>query len=124
MRWFLLRFANLLRVCSLQIISRDHSNTFLLINLQKTKIYPKDNIAARAICSDIVMSLQTGFSPLRNAYFNDMQINSYIDQVLFRELSVAATCSEKFRDSSEQSWGKRIEKTGKCKAFWFSSKRN
>ena len=35
--WFLLRgFVDLLRVCSLNIISRNHSNNFLLINKQKT----------------------------------------------------------------------------------------
>ena len=38
--WFLLkRFVDLFRVC--YIISRSHSNTFLLINLQKTKTCPK-----------------------------------------------------------------------------------
>ena len=35
--WFLLkRFVELLRVCSLHIFSRNHFNTFWLINLQKT----------------------------------------------------------------------------------------
>ena len=39
MGWFLLRrFVNLLRVCFLQIISRNHSSKILLINLQKKKI--------------------------------------------------------------------------------------
>ena len=34
--WFLLiRFVDLLKVCSLHIISRNHSNMFLLINLEK-----------------------------------------------------------------------------------------
>ena len=36
--WFLLRFVDLLRVFSLHIIGRNHSNTFLLINMQKTKL--------------------------------------------------------------------------------------
>ena len=30
-----------LSVCCLHIIIRNHSNTFLLINLQKTKFYPE-----------------------------------------------------------------------------------
>ena len=35
--WFVLKMiADLLRVCSLHIISRNNSNTFLFINLQKT----------------------------------------------------------------------------------------
>ena len=35
---FLLRiYVDLLRACSLHVISRNHSNTFLLITLQKTK---------------------------------------------------------------------------------------
>ena len=38
MGWFLLnRFVDLLRKCYLHIINRNHSNTLLLINLQKTK---------------------------------------------------------------------------------------
>ena len=40
--WFLLRrFIDLVRVCSLHITSRNHSNTLLLINSQKTKTCPK-----------------------------------------------------------------------------------
>ena len=33
-------------------ISISHSNTFLLMNFQKTKTCPKENIAVKAICSD------------------------------------------------------------------------
>ena len=48
-RWFLLRgFADLVRVCSLHIISRNYPNKFLLIRMQKTKTCPKWNITARA----------------------------------------------------------------------------
>ena len=36
-RFLLKRFVDLLRLFSLHIIKRNHSNTFLLINLQKTK---------------------------------------------------------------------------------------
>ena len=40
--WFLLkRHVDLVRVCYLHIISRNHSNTLLLINLQKTKTCQK-----------------------------------------------------------------------------------
>ena len=36
--WFLVRrFVDLVRVISLHMISKNHSNTFLLINMQKTK---------------------------------------------------------------------------------------
>ena len=34
---------DLFRICSLHIINRNHSNTFLLINLQKAKTCPKVN---------------------------------------------------------------------------------
>ena len=34
---------DLFRICSLHIINRNHSNTFLLINLQKAKTCPKGN---------------------------------------------------------------------------------
>ena len=48
MEWFLLRrFVDPLRACSLKIISRNHTNMFLLINLQKTITCPKQIIAAR-----------------------------------------------------------------------------
>ena len=49
--WFLpKRFIDLFRVC--YIISRNHSSTFMLINLQKTKPCWKWNTIAKAICSD------------------------------------------------------------------------
>ena len=35
------RFVYLVRICYLQMITRNHSNTLLLINLQKTKTCPK-----------------------------------------------------------------------------------
>ena len=41
-RWFpLKRFVDLVRVRYLQVISRNHSNTLLLINLQKPKACSK-----------------------------------------------------------------------------------
>ena len=66
--WFLLkRFADMVRKCYLHIICRNHSNTILLINLQKTKTCPKQNTAVKAIRSDIrILIVQTGFSPLFN----------------------------------------------------------
>ena len=52
--WLLLkRFIYLVRVCYLHVSSRNHSNTLLLIILQKRKICPKWSTAAKAICSDI-----------------------------------------------------------------------
>ena len=39
--WFLLRFVDAFRVCSLYIICKNYSSTFLLINLQKTKTCSK-----------------------------------------------------------------------------------
>ena len=50
---YIKKVVNLIRVSSLHIISRNHSNTFLLINLQNTKTWPKENIAARTISSDL-----------------------------------------------------------------------
>ena len=75
MEWFLLwRFLDLLRVYSWHIINRNHSNMFLLNNLQKTQTYPKYNIAARAVCHDIAIPFSTYFCLRGNVYFNDMQI--------------------------------------------------
>ena len=73
--WVLLRsVVDLAKVCSLNIISRNHSNLFLLIKIQKTKTCPKKNIATRAVCPDTKMlTVQTGFFPLRNVYFDTMQ---------------------------------------------------
>ena len=39
--WFLLRFLDLIIVRYLHIISRNYSNTLLLINLRKTQTCPK-----------------------------------------------------------------------------------
>ena len=50
---YIKKVVNLIRVSSLHTISRNHSNTFLLINLQNTKTWPKENIAARTISSDL-----------------------------------------------------------------------
>ena len=52
--WFLLkRFVDLVIVRFLHMISRSHSNTLLLMDVQKTKSCPKYTTAARAISSDI-----------------------------------------------------------------------
>ena len=54
MGWFLLqRSVDVVRLCCLHIISRNHSNTLLLVNLKKIKTCPKYSNAATAICSDI-----------------------------------------------------------------------
>ena len=77
-RWLLLkRFADLVRACSLHIISRNHSSKILLINLENRNL-PKV-IVVWAICSDIrILTVQADFCPLLNVYFNDMQINMWI----------------------------------------------
>ena len=41
------RLVDLLRVCYLHMISKNHSNTLLLINLQKTKTCPKKALQQR-----------------------------------------------------------------------------
>ena len=52
--WSLLKgFVDTVRVCPLNIINRNHSNTFLFTNLQKRKACSKWNMVSRAICSDI-----------------------------------------------------------------------
>ena len=44
-----------------------------MIDQQKTEICPKENIAVRAICSDIrVLTVQIGCCPLLNVYFNEI----------------------------------------------------
>ena len=50
--FLLKRFVHLYRACSLHIISRNYSSTFLLIKMQKANSCSKQNIAAKAICSD------------------------------------------------------------------------
>ena len=50
--FLLKRFVHLYRACSLHIISRNYSSVFLLINMQKANSCSKQNIAAKAICSD------------------------------------------------------------------------
>ena len=72
MGWFLVsRFLDLVRKCFLHIISRNHFEK----GCWKTKTLPKENIEARTICSDIVMSFLASFCLLLNVYFNDKQIN-------------------------------------------------
>ena len=52
--WFLLkRFVHLFRVSYFHIISRNHSNTLFLFNLQKTKTCTHWSTAAKVISSDI-----------------------------------------------------------------------
>ena len=60
-RFLLKRVADLVRVCFLHVISRNHSNTFLLINVQSSNIR--------------ILTVWTGFCSLLNAYFNDVQID-------------------------------------------------
>ena len=74
--------------------------TSFFINQQKTKTSLKLNIAARAICSNIVMSLQTGFCPLLNVYFNDMEINMWLH--LSSSLWEIPLCCDLFRKRIDQ----------------------
>ena len=67
----------MVRVYSLLIIGRSHSNTFLLIDLQKknlskVKYYSKGYV----LLIPEFWQVQTGCCPLINVYFNDKQINS------------------------------------------------
>ena len=81
----------------LHFISRNHSNTFLLINLQKKKPCTIKNIAVRAIYSNIRILTVLDWS-LSISYLcsNDLQITGgYIYQVVSEEFHFAATCSEK-----------------------------
>ena len=70
--WFLRgNFVDLLRAYSLQIISRNHPQMFLLVNLQKNKSLSREiYITLRAICSVV--------GPLLNVYFNGMKINRWL----------------------------------------------
>ena len=66
----------------LHLISRNHCNTLLLINLQKPKTSPKETAAAKAICSDIrILTVQTDFCPLHvspsSGTMSRRQINFY-----------------------------------------------
>ena len=83
--WFLLkRFVVLSWVCSLFLFSRNHSNTFLWINLQKTKTCPKLNTAARTICSDArIVTFRQVFVHYYvfvhfHVYLNHMQISRWL----------------------------------------------
>ena len=67
--WFLLRkFVDLARVCSLHIITRKYSNTFLLIKLQKNKNLSKVKqfgIRSKGLLV-LILGFWTGFCPLLN----------------------------------------------------------
>ena len=83
----------------LHIISRNHSKTFLLINLQKKKPCTIKNIAVRAIYSNI--RILTGLDrSLSISYLcsNDLQITGgYIYQVVSGEFHFAALVQKKDR---------------------------
>ena len=80
MGWFLLkRFLHLCRASSLHIVSRNHYNTLLLINMQEQKLVQNKYIAVKTICSDLrILTVSTGFCPLLNVYPNDLEINRWL----------------------------------------------
>ena len=67
--YLLRRFVDLLRLYDLLNISRNHSNKFLLLDLEKNR----SNVENRS--SDVM--ILTWFSPLLNVYANDMQLNRW-----------------------------------------------
>ena len=81
----------------LHITDRSHSNTPLLINLQKPKTFPKLTTAAKSICSDLGFRLckQVFVHYLVSILMICKLTRGYIYQVASREFSFAATCSEK-----------------------------
>ena len=92
--WFLLsRFVDLLRICCLHIISINHSNTVLLINLQKTKKLVQSKLLQQGLFV-LISSCHSRqvFCPLLNVYFNVMQIKRWPH--LHVSIPSAATFSE------------------------------
>ena len=79
MRWFLPRFVDFFRVRSLLITGRNHSNTFLLINLQKNK-----NLSKVQYCRKGCLlwyghvTLGRFFCPSFDVYFNGKQLKTYM----------------------------------------------
>ena len=85
MGWFLLRsFVDLVRLYSLLIISKNHSNTFLLLDLQKNR----NKVKNRSSDVMILTSFKTSCCPLINVYFNDMQLIRW--QNFFSEIRAAS----------------------------------
>ena len=78
--WFQRKsFINLCKVCSLYIINRNHSNTFLLINIQKTKTCSKKTLQQGLfVLIPGFWQIYTGFCPVLYAYFKDVQINRWL----------------------------------------------
>ena len=56
----------------LLVISRNNSNTFLLIDLQKTKLFQSKILKEGLFLTDL-----TGFCPLPDVYFNNMQLSRW-----------------------------------------------
>ena len=67
---------DLVRICSLHIISRNDSNSFLLINLQKTKTCPKIRYCSKGYLFWYRHVTLDGFLSTTLCHFNDVQINS------------------------------------------------
>ena len=76
MGWLLLRrFVDLVGVYSLLLIVRNHSNTFLLINLLKRKLVQSKIVKKGLLFSDTRVLI--GCCPLRDVYFNIVQIKRW-----------------------------------------------
>ena len=107
MRWFLLRgFANLVSLYSLLVISKNHSNIFLLIILQKTELN-QSRILKKGCCL------------LPDIYFNNMQINKFFKDIFFTEhLWMAA--SKTRRISFRRSFFVSLDKSAllRCRCFF------
>ena len=99
--WFLLRFVDLVSVYSLLVISKNHSNTFLLTNLQKTKLN-QSRILEKGIFFDI--RIWTGCFPLPDIFFSKIQINRW-------QMDDWMTASETHRVSFPRSFFVSLDKS-------------
>ena len=99
--WFLLRFVDLVSVYSLLVISKNHSNTFFLTNLQKTKLN-QSRILEKGIFFDI--RIWTGCFPLPDIFFSKIQINRW-------QMDDWMTASETHRVSFPRSFFVSLDKS-------------
>ena len=97
-RFLLRRFANLVRIWSSHIISRNHSNMFLLINLQKTKTSQSKMLQQGLFV--LVSSRHFRQVFVSCLMFNVMQINWWLD--LSSSLWEIRLCCYLFRKRMDQ----------------------
>ena len=80
MVWFLLkRFVDLIRAFHLLTFRRNHPNTLLLINLQKTKTCPNK------ILQHSFWQLYTGFFSTTYVIFNDVQLEEKVNPSILKD---------------------------------------